>query len=220
MICLLICKVQIMYHRLKQGDKFNRLTVIERSHSNKRGEVVWKCQCDCGKITYVPSYALVHGDTKSCGCLVLDRIREVCVKHGYTKTKLQYAHSNMMTRCYNPKYKYFHAYGGRGIKVCNEWQGEDGTTNFISWALANGYDESLTLDRIDVDGDYSPSNCRWVTMKQQQNNRTNNARYEYNGEVKTMAEWAESLGVKYERLQYLLWKKKMSMNEAVKIING
>lgn len=202
------------------GKRFSRLTVIERDHTNGRGEIVWKCQCDCGNITYVTSNYLVSGHTKSCGCLVAEKTREANTTHGLSHTKLTRTYANMITRCYNPKYKYYSSYGGRGISVCSEWTGIDGIVNFIQWSLANGYKDDLTLDRIDVNGNYSPNNCRWATMKQQQNNRTNNTRYEYNGEVKTMSEWADALGVKYTRLQHLLWRKKLSMNEAVKAIRG
>lgn len=126
----------------------------------------------------------------------------------------------MMTRCYNSNYKYFYAYGGRGISVCDEWQGRDGYMRFSEWAKNSGYADNLTLDRIDVNGNYCPSNCRWATMKQQQNNRTNNARFTFNGETKTLAEWAETLGVKYGRLQAMINRSRLTMPEAVKRIRG
>lgn len=209
-----------MAHKLYPGQKFNRLTVVEKSHTNAHKEVVWECLCDCGKTTFVTAHNLVSGHTRSCGCLAIERAKEANTTHGETGNKLYRAYSNMMTRCYNPKYKFYRAYGGRGISVCEEWRGEHGYENFSAWAKQNGYDRSLTLDRINVDGEYSPQNCRWATMKQQQNNRTNNATYEYNGEVKTMAEWAETLGVSYGRLQAMLWKKKLPMSEAVSRIVG
>lgn len=202
------------------GQRFGRLTAIEKEYTNSHGEVVWKCQCDCGNIAHVTAHYLVSGHTKSCGCLVADRTREANVKHGLTHSKLFYAHTNMMTRCYNPKYKYYYAYGGRGITVCDEWQGENGVKNFAEWAINNGYDPALTLDRIDVNGNYSPENCRWATMKQQQNNRTNNARFEYNGKVKTLAEWADELGVKYSRLQKMLYCNGGSIEKAVEKLCG
>ena len=209
-----------MAYKLKGGQRFGRLTVIERFGTNNHKEATWLCLCDCGKTTVVSASYLVHGHTKSCGCLVSERTVEANRTHGETGTKLYRAYTNMMTRCYNPNYKYFHAYGGRGISVCDEWRGNGGYERFSTWAKQNGYDPMLTLDRADVNGNYTPQNCRWATMKQQQNNRTNNATYEYNGEVKTMAEWAETLGVSYGRLQAMLWKKKLPMSEAVKRIVG
>ena len=209
-----------MAYHFEKGQRFGRLTVIGRSGTNNHGEATWLYLCDCGNETIVSASYLVHGHTKSCGCLAVERAREANITHGETNSKLYRAYTNMMTRCYNPNYKYYHAYGARGISVCEEWRGDGGYEKFSAWAKQNGYDAMLTLDRVDVDGDYSPANCRWATMKQQQNNRTNNARYEYNGEVKTMAEWAETLGVKYSRLQTLLWRKKLPMAEAVKRIVG
>lgn len=208
-----------MAYHLQTGQRFGRLTVVSKDHTNSHGEVVWKCQCDCGNTTYTTGHYLTHGHTQSCGCLVSDRAREVNLTHGETHSKLYRAYTNMMTRCYNPKYKYFHAYGGRGIAVCDEWKGEGGYENFSKWAKANGFSPELTFDRADVNGDYSPSNCRWATMKQQQNNRTNNLRIEYNGEVKTLSEWADHLGVNYAKLQRMLHRN-VPIAEAVKKLCG
>lgn len=202
------------------GKRFSRLTVIEKDHTNKHGEIVWKCKCDCGNISYVTSNYLVSGHTKSCGCLATEKAKEANTTHGLSHTKLTRTYANMITRCYNPNYKYYSSYGGRGISVCSEWSGNDGITNFIKWALSNGYKDNLTLDRINVDGNYSPNNCRWATMKQQQNNRTNNTVFEYNGEKKTLSEWSDCLGVKYSKLQYWLVRKKVPISEAVKAICG
>lgn len=196
-----------------QGKKFGRLLVLERASSNAHGEVTWLCQCDCGNLKIVNSYALVHGHAKSCGCYCVERTRQANLKHGETHTRLYRAYTNMMTRCFNSNYKYFNSYGGRGITVCDEWLGENGIINFLNWAKANGYSDNLTLDRIDVNGNYSPQNCRWATMKIQQNNRTNNARYEYKGQIKTLSEWADYLNVTYGRLQRLLQKR--TLEEAV-----
>lgn len=103
----------------------------------------------------------------------------------------------MVSRCTDKndiRYKY---YGGRGITICNEW---NEFRPFYEWALANGYSDNLTIDRIDVNGNYEPSNCRWITMKEQCNNKTNNINVEYNGEIKTLKQWAEKYGVKYKLL--------------------
>lgn len=105
----------------------------------------------------------------------------------------------MLNRCYREKDKRFNNYGGRGIKVCEEWK--NNFNHFAEWAYKNGYNENLTLDRIDVNGDYEPSNCRWVTLKQQENNRSNNHLITYKNETKTLAQWAEEKNIKYSTLE-------------------
>lgn len=106
---------------------------------------------------------------------------------------------DMKRRCYQPQNKRWEKYGGRGIKVCPEWL--DNFQTFFDWSMANGYDDNLTIDRIDMDGDYSPENCRWADKYQQANNRSNNHLLTYKGETKTMMEWSRSLGINYTTLR-------------------
>ena len=113
--------------------------------------------------------------------------------HGKEPKRLYFAWSNMRRRCYQKQNEKYASYGGRGIKVCDEWL--HSFPAFREWALANGYKDNLTLDRIDANGNYEPSNCRWETQKTQQNNRRNNHRIEYNGETHTLAEWSEITGI-------------------------
>lgn len=119
--------------------------------------------------------------------------------HGDTGTKLYMAWLNMKARCNRKSAREYSNYGGRGIKVCDEWLHSYET--FKEWAMSNGYNDKLTLDRINVDGNYCPKNCRWITNKEQQNNKRNNVVYTYNGETKTLAEWSECLGICYKTLQ-------------------
>lgn len=119
--------------------------------------------------------------------------------HGDTGTKLYMAWQNMRARCNRKSAREYNNYGGRGIKVCDEWL--HNYEAFKGWAIKNGYSEELTLDRINVDGNYCPENCRWITNKEQQNNKRNNVLYTYNGETKTLAEWSENLGICYKTLQ-------------------
>lgn len=120
--------------------------------------------------------------------------------HGLSKTRLYRIWCCMKNRCYNKNNVGYHNYGGRGIRVCDEWLGENGFQNFYVWAIANGYTDELTLDRIDVNSDYSPCNCRWATAKEQLNNTRCNVTVEYNGETKTLKQWADEYGINYVTL--------------------
>lgn len=183
------------------GQRFGRLTVIERVESPK-AQAQWRCVCDCGKETIVASQSLRCGHTRSCGCYG----REVSASHtpsfythGESRTRLYGIWKGMRSRCRSKNCKFFEYYGGRGIKVCQDWN--ESYVLFRDWALANGYQENLTIDRIDVNGNYCPENCRWVSMKVQMNNTRANRRITLNGESKTMAEWAESTGLSYETIR-------------------
>ena len=182
------------------GKRFGRLSVIGES-GRIRGQVAWECLCDCGNTVVVPGYELRSGNTKSCGCYGREVLLKSSIKHGAFGTQLYRAYSNMKTRCYNPHYYLYQHYGGKGISVCDEWLGENGFNNFSIWSKANGYRDGLSIDRIDNSLGYSPSNCRWVDMITQQNNRTNNRLITANGETHTMAEWARLSGLSYSTVQ-------------------
>ena len=181
------------------GERYGRLTV---DHLHCRGgngkKLLWACKCDCGNMVYLSRHALVSGQTKSCGCLRRDLLSEKEYKHGLTDSRLYCAWVHMIQRCENNKNKNYAEYGGRNIKVCDEWH--DSTT-FIKWALANGYSDNLTLDRIDVNGNYEPSNCRWITVKEQGRNKRNNIYITYEGETRCLSEWCELKGLPYDRTQ-------------------
>lgn len=188
------------------GKRFGRLTVICRVGS-KHKEVLWRCICDCGKKTDVTSSNLRYGHTKSCGCLRSDVPSAISKKHGLYGTHIYRTYYNMKNRCYNPNYYLFKSYGGKGITVCDEWLGENGLSEFYKWSMNNGYDESLSIDRIDNSKGYSPENCRWATMKEQQNNRTNNHLITINGVCRTLKQWSEKTGIPYNRLMSISIRK-------------
>lgn len=150
------------------GQKFGRLTVLERTE-NKGIQVCWKCQCDCENITTTTSYHLRHGHTQSCGCLQKERTVKAHKTHGKLQTRLHGIWTGMKARCFNPNRKMYQYYGGRGIKVCDEWK--DSFQAFYDWAMSNGYEDHLTIDRIDNDGNYCPENCRWVSVQTQNCNK-------------------------------------------------
>lgn len=177
------------------NQRFGRLRVIERMPNNKKNQAVWKCQCDCGRIVIVASGHLRSGHTQSCGCYGRQMASEYHTTHGMKGTKLFSVYHTMKGRCYNPSDHKYHRYGMRGIKMCDEWL--NNPESFYDWALANGYKEGLSIDRINNDGNYCPENCRWVDAKTQANNKSNNTRYEYNGMIKTISEWADYLGITY-----------------------
>ena len=145
--------------------KFTRLTVIEFSHM-KGKHSYWRCKCDCGNYKVVRSDCLKSKLVQSCGCLNME---PKVIKHGHHGKKLYHVWGSMKHRCNNPKNKHFHRYGGRGIKVCKAW---DEFQPFYDWAMSHGYKEGLTIDRINNDGNYEPSNCRWITTAEQQKNKT------------------------------------------------
>lgn len=116
-------------------------------------------------------------------------------KHGLSNTRLHRIWREMQTRCFNEKDKLYPLWGGRGITVCEEWLGKNGFINFYTWAMENGYSEALTIDLVDNDGNYEPSNCRWVDRYTQANNKRNNVFLTYKGQTKTCAQWARELGL-------------------------
>lgn len=163
------------------GQRFGRLVVIGLPKSEKRNgqyRSLWLCKCDCGNTAWVNVSSLKLGHTTSCGCAFIERVSNITRSHSLAyKTPLYQIWKGIKARCFNPNNKGYENYGGRGITMCNEWRND--FKSFYDWAMANGYKEEKlpsgynkwTIDRVNNDGNYEPSNCRWVTMFAQNHNK-------------------------------------------------
>ena len=207
------------------GKKFNRLTVVKEVGRDDRQQVLWLCKCDCGKETNVTTYRLNKGKTKSCGCLMIETSRKQFTElgkksktHGLSKTRIYKTYRGMKDRCLNPNDMHYPDYGGRGITICDEWKND--FMSFYNWAMDNGYTDKLTIDRIDVNGNYEPSNCRWVDTKTQNRNKRNTRKIKYNGEIRTLSEWAVYFNLKRSTLEARLFRYNMTFEEAISLPGG
>ena len=190
------------------GQKYGKLTVVRESGKDHRG-YRYECKCDCGGVALnVAGTDLRCGRKTSCGC----RFGERRKTHGMSGTRQYYIWSNMKRRCDEPSNKEYHCYGGKGVTYCEGWKD---FSNF--WAdMKDGYAEHLTLDRINVDGNYSKDNCRWATLKEQENNRTNNLVLNYRGQNLTLAQIANITGTNYSSINNRL-RRGMSIEDATSI---
>lgn len=182
----------------------------------------WDCQCDCGKIVSRTTYSLTNKKLKnpSCGCNRVKCAKENFTKHGGSKDRLYRVWASIKDRCTRENNKYYYIYGARGVSICKEW--ENDYSSFKEWSYANGYNENAeymqcTIDRIDVNGDYCPENCRWVNLNIQSNNKRNNIIIEYNSETHTLTEWSRILNIKLGVLRKRLFGLNWSIEEAFTI---
>ena len=150
------------------GMKFTRLTALKVVGKTKDNRPAWLCRCDCGNEVVVSEHSLKQNRTKSCGCYKRDMHLKSHYKHGRCGTRLYRIWNNMRNRCDRPSSDNYKWYGGRGISYEKEWSD---FSSFAAWAIANGYDDSLELDRIDTNGNYTPDNCRFVTHRMNCQNR-------------------------------------------------
>lgn len=161
------------------GKRFGKLIVIRRLREKeiKTNQYNWLCLCDCGNYIHASANKLKSGHTKSCGCSKYENsIGDITRTHGMSNTKIYHVYQSMLQRCFYPKNISYKNYGGRGITVCDEWAGEHGFENFYKWAVKAGYDENKSraeqsIDRIDVNGNYCPENCRWADWATQVKNK-------------------------------------------------
>lgn len=183
------------------GQRFGRLVVLEQAENSKDRKKQWRCRCDCGNEVVVRGYYLHSGLTKSCGCFHKERTKQVGkanAQHGLSHTRLYCIWNDMIRRCYNQKATRYSNYGGRGITVCDEWKND--FMAFRDWAVANGYNDNLTIDRKDNNKGYHPENCRWATVSEQANNMRSNTMLTYNGKTQNMKLWSNELGISYSAL--------------------
>ena len=184
------------------GQRFGRLTVKNLDHKEKvknGSKTYWYCICECGRSAIIRTDHLTRNITHSCGCLERENIKNIGLpRHGQSNTKLYFVWNSMRQRCRNYKTIEYKNYGEKGVTYCKEWEKFE---PFYDWALKNGYKEGLSIDRIDVNGNYEPSNCRWVTMKVQQNNRSNNRLIEWNGKQQTVSQWSDELEISYKTIE-------------------
>lgn len=203
-------------HSKLVGMRRGRFVVLPEAET-RNGIRYYKCLCDCGNIFYISSSHIHNKNVVSCGC----RRREVGKEtgtHHMTDTRIYSIWEKMKARCTNSNLPGFNNYGGRGIKVCQEWM--DSFEAFYEWAMANGYDDSLSIDRIDVNGNYCPENCRWVTQKVQANNTRTNVYVEYNGERLTLHEIYDKYsknGVSYKLFHSRYRKRGWDIEQALTV---
>lgn len=192
------------------GQKFGRLTALYKLNNYHKRATYWLCVCDCGNLVEVRGTNLRYGQTKSCGCLNKD----VITIHGKSNSRLHRIWSHMKTRCYNTNSKNYKDYGGRGIAVCDEWK--DNFQAFYNWSMVNGYDDTLTIDRIDVNGNYEPNNCRWITNEEQQHNKRCCLYFTVKGKTKCLSEWVKYYNLNYETVRSRL-KNNWSIERALEL---
>lgn len=202
------------------GQKFGRLTVIEKvgyKYSNTgHKDIVWKCECDCGNSTQTITPYLKRGTTKSCGCLKNETLNYHNFKHGLSNYKLYSVWSGMKDRCYRENCDSYKHYGKRGISMCNEWKCSFDL--FHDWAVQNGYQQGLTIERINVNGNYEPSNCTWIPKSEQSKNRRSNHYIAYKEQIHTISEWAIIIGVSRNIVRYYIDKFKDDEPYAIQYI--
>lgn len=177
------------------GERFGRLTVISLTDKRVGKDRVWQCKCDCGTVKDIAGRNLKRGFSKSCGCYKQEVFLDMATTHGKSGSKLYHIRKGMIRRTTVPEDERYAYYGAKGVKVCDEWLDEEkGLDNFCNWATNNGYEDGLTIERIDYNGNYEPSNCKWATPLEQGSNKSNNVYHTFNGETFTATEWSRRLG--------------------------
>lgn len=177
----------------------------------------WVCKCAfCGEKFVANTSEIKSGAKKGCGCNHYKNVSSSLKTHGLSKTRIYSIWTGLKNRCFNKNELAYKNYGGRGITVCKEWSGKNGFMNFYHWAMENGYDDTLTIDRKDVNGNYEPSNCRWATYKEQVRNRRNTLKYTINGKEMTLKEWCDLYEIDYHLVYERIFTYGYSVEKALK----
>jgi len=193
------------------GQKYGRLTAIKKVENNVNGKIQWLFKCDCGKQVLHTSCEVKSGHVKSCGCWKKDHSARKT--HGQSNNRIYQTYYSMKRRCYDNNPRYLKYYRDKGITVCDEWL--NNPQAFFDWAMMNGYDEHLTLDRIDCDKGYSPDNCRFITQKEQTRNMSKNVFITIDGKRKVLTDWAKEYGILPCLVSYRMLHMGLSGEEAV-----
>ena len=197
-----------------EGQEFRRLTVLGCA-GRKKGHTYWFTRCDCGNVTRVGAGNLKNGHTVSCGCFMVEQIKERNTTHGHTGNATHRSWAAMLKRCQNQNGPDYPNYGGRGIEVCDEWQKFE---NFL--ADMKECPRGLSLDRINNEGNYEPGNCRWATIKEQNNNTRSNHHLTFNGKTQNITQWVDELGLNYNtifaRINTYGWPVERALTEVVR----
>lgn len=197
------------------GKRFSNLVVIKRIENASGGVAMWECLCDCGKTTKVRGSNLKSGAVKSCGCRRINA--KPTLRHNMSNSRLYREWASIKIRCNNPSHLSYKNYGGRGIKMCEEWCLS--FESFMRWALDNGYSDDLTIERKDVNGDYCPDNCTWIPADEQQGNRRSCYTITYNGKTQNLVKWCNELNLSYKlihnRMHKLGWTFEKAISEPV-----
>jgi hypothetical protein len=183
------------------GQRFGRLLVIKRAESGKNNQTKFECLCDCGKIKIIARSSLRSKLTESCGCIHLEVFKKIVTKHGMGYTQVYHTYQSMKMRCYNEKGISYKNYGGRGIIVCDRWL--NSFENFLE-DMGDKPTPKHSIDRIDNNGNYEPSNCRWATRKEQMNNQRKNLILTYNGESMNLNQWSAKTKIGRGAISYRL----------------
>lgn len=180
------------------GQRYGRLVAISFSRRNSTGNTLWNCKCDCGNELEVLLPSLRRGNTRSCGCWLKELRIERKTTHGKKRTRAWLSWASMRARCLNQKNPAYKDYGGRGIVICQRWL--DSFQNFFD--DMGDRPDGLSLERIDVNGNYEPGNCKWATDKEQTRNQRRTRRITFNGETLSSAEWGERLAMPSRLIRY------------------
>ena len=202
------------------GKKFGRLTVIDILGHNEKGKIMWLMRCDCGNVRSVCVNNIINGHSTSCGCYVRELFLNSITKHGKYHTRMYMVWRNIIERCTPGTVQAKH-YADRGIRLCDEWKD---FFAFEKWAMENGYSDKLSIERINVDGDYCPDNCIWIDRKFQTRNQTTTHWVEWKGKRMSLAEACEIEGMPYKqvfaRVKYCGWTLEDALTKPIRSVRG